>query len=125
MLRKNFFFVVSIIAAGLAGYYLAWYPEIIEFAGATPASILGLAVLATGAAVLVHSFNNPSKWGTVVSFALGVGGAYFALPILGSVSWLSLFWLAGALGLLTLLWSLTVLDSKPGFSITKTTSAKE
>jgi len=108
MIRRTLFWVLSIAAAGLAGWQLAWSPEFFGGAAQAPLSVAGIAVFVVAIAFVAWSYARPAGWKVLVAFGLGITGALLAQPLWGLISWTSLGWLALGLVILLALWAGTI-----------------
>jgi hypothetical protein len=102
MIRRSFFFVLTVVLAAWAGYQLAWNREVFESLKSTEA--IGFLALAIGAvAFLVWSMLQPSWWKVPVAFVLGL----FAAQLGSELFEVNVWWAFLAVVIAFALWAAT------------------
>lgn len=112
MIRKSFFFVLTVAVAGMMGHQLAWHPEILGGANIGKSMFALLAIVAAFA-FLAWAAVKPKGWKPLAAFALGLVAAWLGGPLWGVIGWGAIGLLGLSLAVLAVLFAGTVLDGRP------------
>lgn len=111
MIRRTFFFLVTVAVASTAGYQLAWNRDILENVGGIGFFGVVIAFLAVAAIALWR----PNRFTVALAFVLGMVTSGYGGQVIDQITWSGVGWAVLALALLVTFWVLTIFDGVPGW----------
>lgn len=117
MIRKTIAFVVTLVAAGFAGYAIAWNSQLVTDWVASVGGIYGFLLGVSDIAVMALAVFWPDSWNKllhraaiVAALTVAVLGASQLSSTLTGTPWATLGIILCAILVVTALWALTIMD---------------